>query len=267
VFGVAVSVPLYRAMQTAQGITSTACTDGVGTDDFEGACMPNITSAQYASIAALSGSYHQSWKSVVPGSTKDVYLERRVDSSGTQATSNANFLRNPCNGDPAATGSLDPADTTLNHFHVALNSGTGNVKTNLTNETNAGNYGIGIMSMENNWRSDAAASAGYRFVKLDGINPEEGDLVDARLSATTGNYKLVSEMVEFTANDATHNADHANATGIIDTIAANLGSPAACADVGRGMYLTPDSGATFGTSCVSIATREGKNCQNLKLVK
>jgi hypothetical protein len=37
-----------------------------------------------------------SWDSLLPGNTSRVNIARRVDTSGTQASSNAFFLKNPC---------------------------------------------------------------------------------------------------------------------------------------------------------------------------
>ena len=101
VFGVVVSTPLYRALQTAQGVSASAISADT---TFDPAIAPNITSAQYVSIAAQGGAYQTDWSPILGsvGTGHKVILARRVDTSGTQASSNAFFLKNPCASGVAA---------------------------------------------------------------------------------------------------------------------------------------------------------------------
>jgi hypothetical protein len=196
VFGLAASVPLYRAMQAAQG--------KVQNDDPVNA--PSITKAQYVALAGQGGAMNGDWTPLLGSNPGKVKIERRVDTSGTQASSNAYFLQNPCvAGVGAALFPATSGDNIPGAYEVTLNSGSGNVKTRLTSATNASTeaerYAIGVLSLENNWRLDPAASAGYRFLAIDGVHPELGDTVDARATATQGTYTFHMELKNFVRAD------------------------------------------------------------------
>ncbi|ABE50672.1 hypothetical protein [Methylobacillus flagellatus] len=265
-FGVAVSLPLYRALQQAQGLN-------VGSDDPADA--PNISSAQYASIIARNAGYQADWSPILgdAGAGQTVYLERRVSTSGTQASSNAHFLKNPCSA--GALASLEPAgaEDSTGTFVVTEHSGSGNVKSTLTSRGSRGEFAIGVLSMENNWRTDSASNQGYRYVKLDGVHPEGGtfdgngngiaDGVEfARETAINGDYPFHIELRSFVANTA-----DAFGAQLIPEITAALGSPANCADVPRGLTLNPLGGSACGSAQVegelqvtAKGTRFGNNC-------
>ncbi len=274
VFGVAVSTNLYRAMQAKQGITSADA-------NFDPALAPNITSQEYTAIIDNDGgsAYKQDWSLLagVAGTGKKVIVARRVATSGTQAASNAFFLRAPCAD--AVAGSLVPAtagDSSPGVFEVTENSSTGNVKTQLTAANAAGNYAIGVMSVENDWALESATANplanGYRWLKIDGIHPETAtDFTvspttrgNARLPAVTGNYPFHMETRYFTANTAT-----GFGAGIVTAIATKLGNPptaAACNTVPRGLTLNPAGGSscTVGT-VVHKGSNGGNNCAPTKL--
>lgn len=290
-FGVVVTPMLYRALQAAQGVNGwNASTDfdndGTGPDlgvdgSFDPAFAPNITRAQYTAIVQFGGGYQTDWSPLLATTTnptggvgKNVYLARRTATSGTQASSNAFFLANPC-ASGAAGGNLLPAklaDSTTT-FIVSEGSSTGNVKTTMTNVNNAAdpdgmgplvaqNFGIGVVSAENNWRTESAANQGYRFVKLDGVHPEaNGDTALARNSAIKGDYNFVMEMKSFVTNTA----DTFGAS-LIPTIAAALGNPASCSDVPRGLSLNPAGGSscTVGVE-VMKGTKFGNNCSPVQM--
>ncbi len=264
-FGVAVTPVLYRQLQVAQGIYASVAAANAGDTAYDPVNAPNITSSQYASIAQLNGGYQTDWSPILgaAGVGKNVLLARRVATSGTQASSNAFFLENPC-ASGAAGGQINPAkiaDST-GTFIVTEGSSTGNVKVTMTNANTAGNFAIGVVSAENNWRTENAANGGYRFVKVDGVHPEaNGDVALARNSAVKGDYNFVMEMKSFVANTA----DTFGAS-LIPVIAAALGNPANCADVPRGLFLNP----TGGSSCtvgveVAKGTKFGNNCSPVQL--
>ncbi|MCB5186040.1 hypothetical protein LG201_12570 [Methylobacillus gramineus] len=276
-FGVAVTLPLYRALQVAQGIYATVAAAEAGDAAYSPAKAPNLSSAQYSSIVARDSGYQTDWSPIVgsAGVGKKVYLERRVASSGTQASSNAHFLKSPCSS--AAGASLPPAgvsDSTANLI-VTEHSGSGNVKTALTTRggSAAGNlFAIGVLSMENNWRTESAANAGYRYIKLDGVHPESGTvdvngngtadgLEFARETAINGEYAFHMEMRSFVANTA-----DAFGAELIPAITSALGNPVNCADVPRGLTLNPlggsscSSGSASELAVVAKGTRFGNNC-------
>lgn len=258
VFGVATSVNLYRALQAAQGIS---ITDDAG---FLPKNAPNITRTQYASIASGAGKASV----LIPGSTAKLNLARRAPTSGTQGSSNAHFLRNPCNAAPETGGVLQPigiSDSDGTSIVVTEGSGTSNAITALSTSE----FAIGILSLENNWRpaTEGGAAAGYRYIKLDGVHPEApipgatgADAnfdSKARYSSAQGSYDYQIELKSFVADSA------AGTFG--ETVIGNIVSAFAgldCSAVPRGLTLTTFSGSscTYG-EVVSKATRFGNNCQ------
>ena len=268
VFGVIVSTNLYRALQTAQNIALP--TTGANTGDvlFDPALAPNITKTQYTSIIAqqFGSPYQTDWSALLgaAGTGKKVVLHRRVSTSGTQASSNSFFLSSPCgSGLQASLPPATAADTVAGSFEVFEGSGTGNVKTGVTSAHAAGNFAIGVVSAENDWRVDSAAQNQYRFVKIDGIHPEAGDVSNARNTAVNGLYPFHMELKTFVANTASPFA-----AALIPQIAANLSNPqtASCAVLPRGLTLNPlnpntaGNCAIGGTGQVAKMSNSGNNC-------
>lgn len=258
VFGIATSVNLYRAMQAAQGI------DISNDSEFLPANAPNITRAQYASIAAGTAKTNI----LIPNSTQKLNLARRAPTSGTQGSSNAHFLRNPCNNAPGIGGVLSPigiADSDGSSIVVTEGSGTSNAISALSTSE----YAIGVLSLENQWRPAVAGgpTAGYRYIKLDGVHPESpipgstGDEAKwnnkARYTAAQGTYDYQMELKSFVANSASGTFGE---TVINDIVGAFAGLD--CGSVPRGLTLTTFSGSscTYG-QVISRATRFGNNCQ------
>lgn len=257
VFGVAASKDLYRAMQVQQGIYADVATANAQDAAFDPAKAPSISRVQYASIASGSNGVD----AILPGSSATLTLARRVATSGTQASSNAFFLRSPCNGDPIIGGALAPikaADATP-AVAVIEGSGTGNVLTELAKP----GYAIGVISLEN------APTSTYRYLKVDNVHPEapvagSGLTTDshARYTAASGLYDFHMEMKSFTANTA----DSFGAQVINDIVAAF--PSLACTDVPRGLTL----GRFVGSSCtlgevVAKGSRFGNNCQPQQMFK
>lgn len=271
VFGVVVSTPLYRAMQAAQGITPAQI---AADTTFDPAIAPNITSAQYVSIIAAGGAYQADWSPIVgaAGVGKKVILARRVATSGTQASSNAFFLKNPCAGGQAASVTPAGVAESTPTFEVFEGSSTGNVKTRIsTASTNAGadNFAIGVMSTENDWRTEpTSATSGYRFIKVDGVHPEAGDVANARVQAANGNYAFHMELKNF---ERAAPAKTAFEDAIIDQITSALAAPptaASCAVFPRGLTLSPLGGSicTVGTQ-ITKTTVLGNNCSPAQLTQ
>ena len=258
-FGVVVSTNLYRALQQAQSLAD------VDAATFDPAFAPNLSKAQYASIVAQqSGSpYQANWNAILGdtlGANKKVIVQRRVATSGTQAASNAFFLGNPCLGSSALT----PANaTTSASFDVIENSGTSNVKEGITAAHVAGNFAIGVVSAENDWRVDSAARNQYRFIKIDNVHPEAGDVANARATAVNGTYGFHFELKTFVAASASPFAG-----ALIQSIASNLSAPqaSACSVLPRGLTLNPlnpapTAGLCEATGQVAKISNEGNNCK------
>ena len=255
-FGVAVSIPLYRALQAAQDISESGSA-------FDPASAPSLTKGQIASILQDGGAVvnADSWAPILgddPG--QKVIVQRRVDTSGTQASSNVFFLGNPCTG----KAQLVPAAANSSNFLVFKQSSTGGVKSGITSASNStdttAQFAIGVLSMENNWRTEDAANGGYRYIKIDGVHPEAGDAENARLGAAAGTYPFHMEMKAFVAKSAPVGFQRS----IVTTIVTALKNPvvSACATLPRGLTLNPASGNTTCQSGVVKAkfTNFGNNC-------
>lgn len=269
VFGVVVSKPLYRAMQVKQGIA--ANTDALD-PNFDPANAPTISKAQYTSIVASGGTYQTDWSPIVgaTGVGKKIVVARRVQTSGSQASSNAFFLSNPCaSGLQASFSPLTAVESTPN-IEVFEGSGTGNVKTRITTASNsagADNFAIGVVSAENDWRVESATGGqnGYRFVKVEGVHPEAGDIANARVTATNGAYPFHMEMHNFVANSAT-----GFGAAVVGQITAALVNPpsTSCAVLPRGLTISPLAGSscTVGAQ-VAKMTNQGNNCAPVLLTE
>lgn len=256
VLGVAVSTPLYRKLQEIQGISEAS-------NSYIPASAPSLTRGQIASILQDGGAVQaiESWYPILGiEQGEKVIIHRRVDTSGLQAASNAFFLGYPCLG---SYGWL-PASATAGNYIVSLNSGSGNVKSLITSASNAAagsRYAIGILSLENDWRTESQSYNGYRYIKVDGSHPETDDIPYARKTTATGTYPFHIEMKSFVASSAPAGFQKT----IISTIVNALKNPttaAACASVPRGLTLNPASG---NTTCISGEVRAkftnyGKNC-------
>lgn len=207
-FGVMVSEKLYLAMQNKQadeGRLPASCdsdtnNDGVYdvTNFTPGACQPSISKEEYAAIVD-GGNFAYVANGALTGDAGVVNLCRRVETSGTQASSNVYFLNNSCgNANPTygfkAPKTVDLAnsptavawDSSVNNvtgnwddfggaFGLFEGSGTGDARNcvirrnagkNPNNVADAlGTYAIGWISLEN------APAAGWKLVKLDGVSP------------------------------------------------------------------------------------------------
>lgn len=238
VFGVAVTDALYSAMQTAQGTTG----------------QPSISKQGYLSIASqsASGAWHTDWSPLVgaAGAGKAVNLCRRVDTSGTQASSNAFFLENPCRKG-ALGGFLMPSkssDSVPGQYIVTENSGTGDVKACLNNANTAGSFAIGVMSAEN----VRGGSDGFQFVKVDGVSPNLDP--NQRKTGADGTYSFVMETVYVVHNSAMQ--------GLFDELAGDMGNPAVT-DL-KGLFVLPTTATPDGDK-VGRGTKFGNNCQPQQL--
>ncbi|OYW63774.1 MAG: hypothetical protein B7Z32_11915 [Hydrogenophilales bacterium 12-64-13] len=209
-FGVMASEELYKAMQTVQindGRLPGSCTVG---DLTPGQCQPSIAKEEYAAIADDSGfnyvtSLLSGANNPLTGDMNPVNLCRRVETSGTQASSNVYFLANPCANTSPTLGFKNPrkADfaggtavafdssngdkVTGNYddlggiFGVFEGSGTGDARNCVIRRNGGknpndvadalGTYAIGWISLEN------APAAGWKLLKLDGVSPNAYQVV------------------------------------------------------------------------------------------
>jgi hypothetical protein len=263
-FGIVVTPSLYRAMQAAQGVSAN---DIAADTAYSAALAPNITSQQYANMIRQSTPF-VNWSYLMPNDankTNVVTILRRPASSGTQAASNAFFLQNPC-AKGKAGGFLAPLnfaeDNDGTTYNVTESSSTGNLKIAFKAKDDSDEkYGIGVMSLENNWATESAANSYYRFIKLDGVHPETGDATYATANSMNGTYKFFMAMKSFIA---TSQASTYGAT-LITNIGAALSQPteANCdSSKLRGLFLDKFSTNSCTKSTVS---KQGVNCSPIKV--
>ena len=252
-WGLAVSYPLYAQLQKNQGLIATTAADGEACDAVysTGACQPKLSQGDYTSVVWDSNKSYMSGAYFGGAAVSKLNLARRVNTSGSQSASNAFFLGKPC-AQGEAGGSLNPTAAgsyNSGKFVVTENSGTGDVKTKLTAATTAGEFGIGVVSMEN----VPGSSDKWAFAKLNGIAPNSDAM--QRASAVDGDYPFWYETVAFTAATASPEA-----TDLIGAVNASLGNPT-ISDL-TGLFVNGLAGATGGN--VSKLFRGGNSCSPIQ---
>lgn len=199
-FGVAVSLNLYRALQSLQGKNTASDT---------AADMPTLTTGQIRGL--FSGTVF-SWDMITgptgtPLASKPVFICRRGDDSGTQASFASYFLNERCtNGGPTFLGATKSNTqqsgatwnfATFGTDSVFAGAGSGDVRNCLDGHNDHDNYAVGILGTESKY--DALGNAGgsgnaaagtqqFRYVKLDGRTPNLE-------SVANGTYDFVEENV------------------------------------------------------------------------
>ena len=252
-FGVGVSYPLYAQLQKNDGLIATTAADGEACDGVyaAGTCQPNLPAQVYSTVAnqAAAGSVNASLFGGL--ATGKVNLVRRAITSGTQSASNLRFLNKPC-ATGAAGGAQEPVRAgtyAAGTFVVTEQSGTSGVKSTLNTATGAGEFGLGVVSMENTPAPTATADR-WAFVKIDSVSPNSDSF--QRAEAIKGNYTMWYELVAFTAATAPQAG-----IDLMTGINSSLGNP----DLTnlKGLFITPLAGVA-GTN-VSKGSRFGNSCQ------
>ena len=204
IFAPVVTKNVYDRLQQLQGLSLSTTPACGATLDSEG-CMPSLSSSQLVTLYTQPG---QAWSSLgVTGLTADnVYIARRVDSSGTQKTFEALIAGSP-NGNAAAkscsigtnafalpdsAGFTPPLNvglttgdnesvcaglalpTTFSGPTVFSGSGGSNLRNCLTNHQAGGRGAIGILTTEDK------PNGSWRFVKVDGVTPNQAQTAAGR---------------------------------------------------------------------------------------
>lgn len=255
-FGVGVSYPLYYQLQlndvTAGVIAATCTSSGTAVlPNLTASCQPGFAASKYTTIASadnigsVDGKHFGATSATPPGTPSKIVLARRAITSGTQSASNIRFLNKPC-ATGTSQGALNPASVSAGNVTVLLGSSTGSVKTALTNASTAGQFGLGVVSMEN---TPNTATEKYAFVKLDGVSPNSDSF--QRANAINGNYNFWYELVAFTATTA-----FPQGIDLIGSVNASLGNPNITNL--KGLFITPVAGVSGAN--VSSSARAGNSC-------
>ena len=258
-FGVAVSYPLYYRLQkndfAARKMAGTCVASQftAASPNLTGACQPSLAAAKYTAFANVANLTGLDGSVFGASAGTKVNLVRRVPTSGTQSASNLRFLNKPC-ATGAAGGALEPARAANSTAQVVITeqSGTGGVKTTLTAATTAGEFGMGVVSIEN---VPVAGTDKWAFVKLDDVSPNfKGGVADAkqRANAISGFYDFWYELTAFTATTAFTEGED-----LISALVNSLGNPG-ITDL-TGLFITKDAGVSG--SNVSLLSRSGNSCQ------
>jgi PBP superfamily domain len=222
-FGVPVSLNLYRALQVAQGITATAACDTPAEQDTD-SCVPSLTKGQIAAIYSgnivswdqlfVNGVALSTAAGVAAPADANVYICRRGNTSGTQVFTRSYALNQGCGGGDAfraadspaceADGCTFPTSGAIPADFVYANFSSGNVRDCLDQRDDDNRWAIGVLSTENTVNDiggtggdarDALGTGGaeshtreFRFVGINGFNP-------SLEVAANGGYDMVSENV------------------------------------------------------------------------
>jgi hypothetical protein len=177
--GVTVNTKLYRALQATQGLTQ----------DDDPANRPSLSTDFVSSVVlgktSSTSTGKRGWGLVVSSTvdptatTKQVNICRRAAGSGTQAAANIQFAGNPCSSGKQTplTAQNTPAVIGTSIAVVegsstgAVESCMGSIDALTQSGTDNKAYAIGHIGRDNDPFA-GGGDKGYRFVKLDGAQPE-----------------------------------------------------------------------------------------------
>lgn len=256
IFGVPVTKNIYQRLQAIQFASSSVChpsNAGYGSIDTAAsvanseACMPSLSRDI---VAGIYSGFISDWASIVSPSSTDsvatvtatgitaltdtnIYVERRVASSGTQVSTAVYFLNQNC-----GTGAQEFVTTSAT---VNERAGSGDVVKALANYTGAAKGAIGVLSTESLLtpdaiNSDATTQSGLRnarFIKINGAAPSLLNVVKGTYDfyyESTMQYRnaLVGGVAALTGDKLT----------AFNTITAALGDPETVALVDKGFTQT-----------------------------
>lgn len=219
-FGVAVSPALYALLQADQGV---------------GAGIPSLSKSQMATLTATT---NDPWAVLLPNGTphplsNTLTVARRSNTSGTQASSELFFLKNPClSGAAPLGGSLAPlvaGSYAAGNLSVVAASSSDAV-INAVNQTTG--YALGVASLEN--IAPAAANT-WKFAAIDGVHPGQPNAPEwQRKNIINGTYDFSFATFMFRNTSPSLSAGLANNIGDFVTGLVN--------DLGVGANLNDSNG-------------------------
>lgn len=269
-FAVGVSWPLYYQLQKndiAAGKIAATCDDAPYTStspNLAASCQPNMAASTYTAIAnsdsigfvdgTLFGAV-----ATPPGTSGKIQFHRRRNISGVQSASNLRFLNKPC-ATGVAAGALEPSRVAHSTARVKVleNPSNSYVKDGLTQATNAGEFGLGVVSME--IFPVFGSPDKWAFVKLDGVSPNvtSTGAFDYRLRANAieGNYTFWYEPVSFVAHTA-----FPEGAELISAVNMAFSVPPTLAAGATGLFGNPSQAVEGDGDYIGKASRAGVSCQ------
>lgn len=270
IFAVPVTRGIYERLQAVEFGTSNVCnpnnasygniTNASSNANLD-ACMPSLSRSQIQALytgnladwAQLTSS-HTDGLNVATATTPDytagmvdtqIYLERRVASSGTQKSFDIFFT---------AEGCLDGAQSFLaTGANVVQNSSGSTIPGNLKAHDLAGRGAIGVLSSELVFDptgvADSTAGAGkWRFIKMNGAAPTV-------LNAVKGSYDLFFESTLQYRNATVNTLPALSAAKklVADAIAAKFGLPNVVNDLNVAFTQTYGRGGLLGNAVDNAA--------------
>ena len=255
IFAPAVSLNTYRALQTAQGLTQ----------DDAPANIPQLTRGQ---VTAMLNETVLTWDSLsLPGGGaflpgEDVYVCRRGNDSGTQASFDAFFLNNRCVaaglppfvgptgnggvlGDDCEPGGCDWDAARYGNDFVFAGDGSGDVRACLDYRDSQGQHAIGVLSTNTRYNS---TDREFRFIGIDGGVPTLS-------GAANGGYPF---LVENVLNTRVTGAPTGTQLTIANYIRDNAGLPSIVA----GLNVSSQQPGGIDTGILSVPLLFGARTPN-----
>lgn len=226
VFGPAVSLNLYRALQQAQGLAQ----------DDQPQNIPNLTRAQ---LSALYSGFYSDWTqfddlAALAPADSAVYVCRRGDSSGTQASFESYVLNQRCvsgvvgfveASTPGCEASGCVYGGAFANEAVFAGASSGDVRNCLDARNDQGRWAIGVLSTETTYNN---TDRQFRWTRIDGAPP-------TLEAVANGRYTFFTENVINTRNGALNSQQ----STLTNYLVANLGQPSILAGVNAPFQANP----------------------------
>jgi hypothetical protein len=295
IFGVAVNKQAYLALQKTQFPALAGATTIDESDAFRPSLPTSFIRGALTGGLSASNTTKRGWGLVISEAadaavnTKAFNICRRQPGSGTQAASNLYFANSPCGGLAAAvplrqSGTTSPAPAVTGSYIVNEQSGSGGVLNCLKAvDALTGAYGLAVIGRENNPLANgalpgSAGDGGYRYVKIDGMQPVRYDAATGK-GAVTGDYDFVYEStLQYNSTNANVDADKLS---FINAVRVNAPKPASLrvldVDVQQGVASPSGAWAALGQYpalnandkpfASRVARLTGQSCTTLKYVR
>jgi hypothetical protein len=253
VFSPIVSVPLFRALQEAQGLIGSGGAEDTTSIDK----IPSLPAALLRGIftGKILDADHI-YTNGVQLSTKttgaeDVYICRRGDTSGTMTSYKIEYLTQGCSKNSASVAKFVSPDTTsceaggcpwdntnyLNDF-VFAGGGSGDVRSCMDYQSSQDRLAVGVASVE---AKPNTTSSRWRYIKVDGAEPTIKAVMEGRYGFFTEN----------TLNDKYPSTVASGGQAIFDQAYTIIGNKSVLAKVNESWQNAAQIGVTV-TSTVGI---------------